>query len=196
MDVVPKTEDGAAESTSEPKPAVESVAGEESKPTTEAIKPDNKSSTKEGQDVMDTDTLYPTFWTLQQAFSNPIRLFSQEHLDEFKQGLDATLKKFRHVPLVIQARTTDAKRGVKRKRDDEHDEQRDTQYVDQHNEPQNEHHDEFAATFNPKYLTSRDLFELEVWTAYLQLWRCRTLTSTAERSGVSKTHPRTGTYNN
>lgn len=159
MDVLQQTPDGATETTNEQKAA----AGEKVKSVSEATKTDVSSSIGDGQDIMDTDTLYNVFWRLQQAFSNPPKLFFQENLDEFKQGLKATLDKFRHVPLVIQARTTDIKRGAKRKRDDEHDEHRDMQFDDQHNEPQNEQRDEFAATFNPKYLTSRDLFDLEVW---------------------------------
>lgn len=88
------------------------------------------------------DELYPAFWTLQKAFSNPPRIFAPEYLTEFKNGLDATLAMFKKVPRVIQATGTDEKRGVKRKA--------------------GEAFEEFASTYNPKYLTSRELFSLEV----------------------------------
>lgn len=97
---------------------------------------------KEKSQTLDTDTLYPIFWSLQHAFSNPVRLFSEENFNDFKKGLEATLAKFKEVPKVIQAPSPEGKRGVKRKFDDGYD--------------------EFANTFNPKYLTSRDLFKLEL----------------------------------
>lgn len=97
---------------------------------------------KEKPQTLDTDTLYPIFWSLQHAFSNPVRLFSEENFNDFKKGLEATLAKFKEVPKVIQAPSPEGKRGVKRKFDDGYD--------------------EFASTFNPKYLTSRDLFKLEL----------------------------------
>ncbi|OCK83336.1 hypothetical protein K432DRAFT_432919 [Lepidopterella palustris CBS 459.81] len=92
--------------------------------------------------TLDIDTLYPIFWSLQHAFSNPIRLFDEEYFGQFKKGLEATLAKFKEVPKVIQATSPEGKRGLKRKLDDGYD--------------------EFASTFNPKYLTSRDLFKLEL----------------------------------
>lgn len=97
---------------------------------------------KEKPQTLDTHTLYPIFWSLQHAFSNPVRLFSEEIFNDFKKGLEATLAKFKEVPKVIQAPSPEGKRGVKRKFDDGYD--------------------EFASTFNPKYLTSRDLFRLEL----------------------------------
>lgn len=97
---------------------------------------------KEKPQTLGTDTLYPIFWSLQHAFSNPVRLFSEENFNDFKKGLEATLAKFKEVPKVIQAPSPEGKRGLKRKFDDGYD--------------------EFASTFNPKYLTSRDLFKLEL----------------------------------
>lgn len=89
---------------------------------------------------MSTETLYPIFWTLQRGFSNPPSLFHEEHLTIFKSGLEATLLKFKDVS-VIQTRQSEQRRGVKRKSDGEED---------------------HASNYNPKYLTSRDLFQLEV----------------------------------
>ena len=95
----------------------------------------------------DMDTLYPIFWSLQEDFSTPTRLFDDTNLQNFQNGLSSTLVKFKEVQQEIQARGTsklpdDGKRGVKRKRTGQED--------------------ELSSSFNPKYLTSRDLFDLEV----------------------------------
>ncbi|TKA66935.1 hypothetical protein B0A49_07104 [Cryomyces minteri] len=96
------------------------------------------------EDVLETNALYPIFWRLQQDFSNPTRLFSGEHFKVFKKGLQLTTVKFKTVPTVLQTRGPgDLKRGVKRKRDG-------GAVADS------------ATVYNPKYLTSRDLFELEL----------------------------------
>lgn len=91
--------------------------------------------------TFDADSLYPTFWKLQKAFSNPPTVFDRANLDEFKSALEITLAKFKEVPKVKQASVVNTSR--KRKLDEGQDQ-------------------EFASTFNPKYLTSRDLFRLEV----------------------------------
>ncbi|KAK8238314.1 THO complex subunit 1 transcription elongation factor-domain-containing protein [Phyllosticta capitalensis] len=114
----------------------EGVAASESKNQTSEKEKDKDAK------VLDTETLYPIFWTLQQAFSNPPRLFTDVHLAEFKTGVDRTLAKFKDVPKVIQAKANESHRGVKRKHDDAED--------------------QFVSNYNPKYLTSRDLFELEL----------------------------------
>jgi len=95
----------------------------------------------------DTDTLYPVFWSLQQSFSNPTRLFDDSNLQSLKDGLRYTMLKFKEIhqesPTRANLKVTDeSKRGVKRKR--------------------NGQEDEMSASFNPKYLTSRDLFDLEI----------------------------------
>ena len=95
----------------------------------------------------DMDTLYPIFWSLQEDFSTPTRLFDDTSLQKFQNGLSSTLLKFKEVQQDLQARGTsklsdDGKRGVKRKRSGQED--------------------ELSSSFNPKYLTSRDLFDLEV----------------------------------
>jgi len=62
----------------------------------------------------------------------------------FKSGLVSTLTKFEKTPTVVQTKIADEEpRGVKRKLDEEIKSQ-------------------YHGTYNPKYLTSRDLFELEV----------------------------------
>lgn len=93
------------------------------------------------------DALYPIFWSLQEYFSTPTRLFDDTNLRRFQTGLSLTLEKFKEVQQDLQARGAsklpdDGKRGVKRKRSGQED--------------------ELSSSFNPKYLTSRDLFDLEV----------------------------------
>jgi THO complex subunit 1 len=55
------------------------------------------------------------------------------------------LGKFKEVPKVIQSGESEQKKEAMPHSEDDHD--------------------EFASTFNPKYLTSRDLFKLEVCSA-------------------------------
>jgi THO complex subunit 1 len=95
---------------------------------------------------MSADELYPIFWSLQQSFNQPKRLFDQAHFAGFKAGLESTMVMFKSVQTEIPGRLTkstdDSKRATKRKR--------------------GQGDDDLANAFNPKYLTSRDLFELEV----------------------------------
>jgi THO complex subunit 1 len=106
--------------------------------------PENSS---QQQEVLNMNTLYPLFWGLQTYFSAPTRLFDAENFSSFKRGLDATLANFRHISSHIDLRgaskaVEESRRGLKRKRNG------DTADI--------------TNSFNPKYLTSRDLFELEV----------------------------------
>ena len=98
------------------------------------------------QEPIDMDSLYPIFWTLQQDFSNPTRLFDSTRFESFKGGLESTIAKFKEVQSDIDTRiitrASEDRRGTKRKR--------------------GERGEDLASNFNPKYLTSRDLFELEV----------------------------------
>ncbi|KAK3692137.1 THO complex subunit 1 transcription elongation factor-domain-containing protein [Podospora appendiculata] len=99
--------------------------------------------------ALDPDALYPIFWSLQQSFNQPKKLFDPVQFAAFKAGLEATVAHFWTI-LPEKPRSKDkqekqgdeAKRSTKRKRDDSDD--------------------ELATGFNPKYLTSRDLFELEI----------------------------------
>lgn len=115
------------------------VIQDNAKPTEAEVRPDQKAST------LDVDNLYPVFWSLQHSFSNPPRLFDDESFKQFKTALEETLAKFKEVPKVIQS----------------------GELVRQaeHTGPLDTSHDEFASAFNPKYLTSRDLFKLEVCIA-------------------------------
>ncbi|KAH3917817.1 hypothetical protein HBI56_112630 [Parastagonospora nodorum] len=92
--------------------------------------------------TMDIDSLYPVFWSLQHSFSNPPRLFEEDHFKHFQKSLEATLAKFKEVPKVIQAG----------------DSERTKEQMDQDGDD----YDAFANAYNPKYLTSRDLFKLEL----------------------------------
>lgn len=103
-------------------------------------KPEVTDGHTEEPKAMDIDSLYPVFWSLQHSFSNPPRLFEEDHFKQFQRSLEATLAKFKEVPKVVQA--GDHRKGQNSRTDDEFD--------------------GFANTFNPKYLTSRDLFKLEV----------------------------------
>ncbi|KAH7088422.1 THO complex subunit 1 transcription elongation factor-domain-containing protein [Paraphoma chrysanthemicola] len=98
---------------------------------------------KEGKSTtMDIDKLYPVFWSLQHSFSNPPRLFEADHFQHFQRSLEATLAKFKDVPTVRQAADSDRTKSQQERVDNDHD--------------------NFANTYNPKYLTSRDLFRLEL----------------------------------
>lgn len=124
-----------------------------SEQTTTSVKlmqPDTKDEKKDGKSreaAPDMGTLYPVFWSLQQSFSNPTRLFDDANLQSMKDGLKATMLKFKEVHQEVPTRSIprvpdESKRGTKRKR--------------------NGQEDEMSASFNPKYLTSRDLFDLEI----------------------------------
>ncbi|KAK1999863.1 guanylate kinase [Colletotrichum falcatum] len=96
---------------------------------------------------LDPDALYPQFWSLQETFSQPKRLFDPAHLASFKRGLEATMTSFRAIQNEQGQRppkaVDEAQRGLKRKRDGVEE-------------------SDLASSYNPKYLTSRDLFELEM----------------------------------
>lgn len=129
-----KTEEPSSLETEEP-PSGDAMSGVETQEMDAA-------STTTTKPLSSADELYPAFWTMQQAFSNPPDFFSiKKRVEEFKASLEATLAKFKEVPKVNQA-AADNKRGMKRKVGDIND--------------------EFATNFNPKYLTSRELFTLEV----------------------------------
>lgn len=104
-----------------------------------------KLSSGEKRGTMDIDELYPVFWSLQHVFSNPQKLFEEEDFKQFRERLETTLAKFKEVPKVIQSTDSDRLRATQPWADDEKD--------------------EFASTFNPKFLTSRDLFKLQVRSA-------------------------------
>ncbi|KAJ5580049.1 uncharacterized protein N7459_006034 [Penicillium hispanicum] len=96
---------------------------------------------------VDLDALYPIFWSLQSYFSTPIKTFDPERLASFKAGLEATLSAFKKIRPEMENQGTarsseEARKSHKRKRTADEG--------------------EVGTSFNPKYLTSRDLFGLEV----------------------------------
>ncbi|TFB01773.1 THO complex subunit 1 [Trichoderma ghanense] len=110
---------------------------------------DSKAATKNGaQDsnkALDPDTLYPMFWSLQESFSQPLKLFDTGHFTKFKSSLEATITAFQaiHDDSISSSKSMEnLKRTLKRKRDDDGAET-------------------LPEAFNPKYLTSKDLFQLE-----------------------------------
>lgn len=97
--------------------------------------------------TIDLDALYPIFWGLQGFFSAPTRLFDSENFASFRTGLEKTLSTFKLINTVTDTWSTakapdEIRKGLKRKRNSDG--------VD------------IASSFNPKYLTSRELFDLEV----------------------------------
>lgn len=119
----------------------------DSKTTLKSVTFDQAKKAAEAERPLDPNTLYPIFWSLQQSFSQPKKLFDAAHFSTFKKGLDATMVMFRSVQTEHSGRGTaksveEGRRGTKRKR--------------------GSGDDDLADAFNPKYLTSRDLFELEV----------------------------------
>jgi THO complex subunit 1 len=111
---------------------------------TEAAVP---SKTAAGEQRMNLDVLYPLFWGLQAYFSNPTKLFDPQHFAGFKAGLEATVFTFRQINTDHDSRSgakgpEEVRKGTKRKRTGDGV--------------------EIASSFNPKYLTSRELFDLEV----------------------------------
>ncbi|KAI9793041.1 MAG: hypothetical protein M1816_000939 [Peltula sp. TS41687] len=137
----------AAASGEEGKSAVVAVVGTEEQPEPSTNGPQAETSTVPASKAPDYDTLYPIFWSLQEHFSNPTSLFDHGKLEHFRSGLAQTMSKFKEVQQVDDSRNNsktsdDSKRGVKRKRGDG------PEYI--------------GGNFHPKYLTSRDLFELEM----------------------------------
>jgi THO complex subunit 1 len=100
--------------------------------------------TDQTSEAPDLDALYPIFWSLQSFFSSPTRLFDRLELASFKMSLAATLSVFQKMPNTSSSSSTRASRGTKRKLSD----------ADSPIPVSN--------TFNPKYLTNRDLFDLEI----------------------------------
>ncbi|KAJ3490328.1 hypothetical protein NLG97_g5802 [Lecanicillium saksenae] len=91
---------------------------------------------KEGEGRIDAEQLYPLLWSLQESFSQPTTLFNAAKFSQFKHSLEETMKAF-------ESLHADDQRSLKRKRNDEG-----TAAI--------------SEAFNPKYLTSQDLFELEI----------------------------------
>lgn len=102
---------------------------------------------EKNSDEVDLNALYPLFWSLQAYFSSPSKMFDSERFTSFKTGMEATLAAFKNINTEMENESSaraseDARKSNKRKR------------IADGNE--------VATSFNPKYLTSRDLFDLEI----------------------------------
>ncbi|PHH73406.1 hypothetical protein CDD82_5489 [Ophiocordyceps australis] len=124
-------------------------------PQTDANKPSKDSKTgikgvtfdaKNTQDISDSDSLYPLFWSLQESFSQPLKLFDPVYFNHFKSSLEATMKTFQTI--IYEGSNPSKSTQISRQ------------------EPKRKRSeaglDEGPELFNPKYLTSRDLFGLEI----------------------------------
>lgn len=111
---------------------------------TPKIKPTTTKLAETESEAPDLDSLYPIFWSLQSFFSSPTRLFDRAELASFKIGMAATILVFQKMSNTSSATSSTGKRGTKRKLLD-----KDSPSL-------------VSNTFNPKYLTNRDLFDLEI----------------------------------
>ncbi|KAL7905910.1 THO complex subunit 1 transcription elongation factor domain-containing protein [Trichoderma velutinum] len=110
------------------------------------VKTSAKNGAQDSSKALDPDTLYPLFWALQESFSQPLRLFDAGHFTKFKSSLESTIAAFQaiHEDSIYSSKSMEnLKRTLKRKRDDDGTET-------------------LPEAFNPKYLTSKDLFQLEI----------------------------------
>ena len=121
-------------------------------PSSKTVSFDGKKQQQRTEKPLEPDALYPIFWSLQSSFNQPKKLFDNIHFTEFKAGLEATITTFRSIkpdqgsrPVKQEKQTDDTRKNLKRKRESGEGGE---------NGGDN--------SFNPKYLTSRDLFELEV----------------------------------
>lgn len=136
-------EDGSKMDVDSSTPAPKEKAGSRATPNGDS---------KKGADPPSSDTLYHLFWPLQESFSQPLTLFESSSMKKFKHSVEQTVLKFESYPPNeaprLQNSQEETSQGIKRKRGEgEDDDVKDA-----------------LETFNPKYLTSKDLFELEVST--------------------------------
>jgi THO complex subunit 1 len=141
----------------EPAETKEGVSESSQNDSSDANLPGSQRTAEDPLSAKDIDTLYPVFWSLQNAFSNPPSLFEEENFKHFQKSLEATVEKFKQVPPVATVAPTgdpDHEWGAGRRPD--------------------VNRDKLANTFNPKYLTSRDLFKLEVSSGWHAVTSCVT----------------------
>ncbi|KAI0115942.1 THO complex subunit 1 transcription elongation factor-domain-containing protein [Nemania sp. FL0031] len=123
----------------------------DAKPATKAVSFEAKNKS-ESDKTLDTDSLYPIFWSLQHFFSQPTTLFDLSELTKFKSGIEATMSAFETVE-KIQKST---------KGPDEY------KLIPQKRKAAGANEDLRSTNNNPKYLTSRELFELEIGDLYFR----------------------------
>jgi THO complex subunit 1 len=93
--------------------------------------------------MVENDELYPVFWGLQKSFAYPPSVWEPATLAGFKSSFEATLEKFKEMRNVLTTSNSEQRRGIKRT-------------------PEEAETYDLSYSFTPKYLTSRELFELEV----------------------------------
>ncbi|KAI0976209.1 THO complex subunit 1 transcription elongation factor-domain-containing protein [Xylaria arbuscula] len=125
--------------------------GKEAKSTTKAVSFESKNKS-ESDKTLDTDSLYPIFWSLQHFFSQPTTLFDSAELTKFKSGIEATVSAFESVEKIQKTS----------KGPDEH------RLIPQKRKAAETNEDLRSSNNNPKYLTSRELFELEISDLYFR----------------------------
>lgn len=122
-------------------------AGEQKQASLKAVTFDPKKAPS-GKPPLNADVFYPVFWSLQDSFSQPKKLFDETYFARFRGAMETTMTAFRSIQVENGSRpaktasSDDSAKTLKRKREDGET--------------------DLANAFNPKYLTSRDLFELEV----------------------------------
>ncbi|KAJ2906772.1 hypothetical protein MKZ38_010763 [Zalerion maritima] len=101
-------------------------------------------------DTIDMDTFYPIFWALQDIFSQPKKLFDPDVLEQFKKSLSIAVKAMKAHTVrkgnILPKSSDESKQFSKKKSGEKEEDEK----------------GDLSNAFNPKYLTSRDLFELEI----------------------------------
>ncbi|GAP89208.1 putative guanylate kinase [Rosellinia necatrix] len=150
---IPVASDGLSVDEMDVDPDVDALKndGKDTRPTVKAVSFESKSKA-ESDKPLDTDSLYPVFWSLQYFFSQPTTLFDPAELAKFKGGIEATMSAFEAVEKI--QKTT--------KGPDEY------KLIPQKRKAAEANHDLRSTNNNPKYLTSRELFELEISDLYFR----------------------------
>ncbi|RMZ80737.1 hypothetical protein DV738_g2605, partial [Chaetothyriales sp. CBS 135597] len=105
----------------------------------------------------DLDVLYPKFWALQSLFSSPTRLFDPKAMAQLKEGMALTLSCFRSMSNSSSSSAANNALPTSRKRKaSELDSVMPTAAAATSTASS------ASTPFNPKYLTNRDLFDLEI----------------------------------
>lgn len=132
-----------------------------SKPTSTSASESTKLPPDEAE--ISLNQLYRTFWSLQHDFADPTRLFVPENFARFKTGLEATMARFRiadaeHQKTAQAAKTANsaaAKRNPPAPVNP-------SVPPPSSSMPDKATNSEESESFNPKYLTSRELFSLQI----------------------------------
>lgn len=124
---------------------VDGEGGTDSKAGAKAVSFNGKEGS-EADKALSAEALYPLFWALQTNFSQPKTLLNKEGFTRFKTGLEATMTAFKSIQNGQGSRLTkisdESRRAAKEKRE--------------------AGENDAATLFNAKYLTSKDLFRLEM----------------------------------